>query len=86
MIRQPDTGRSPVVVVDDNPRKQGRSLMGVPVVGDISKLATVVRQHRAQEVLVAIPSANQELLNEIMQGAHLAGVPLKTLPPVRELF
>lgn len=86
MIRQPDTGRTPVAVVDDNPRKQGRSLMGVPVVGDISKLAAVVKQYGGQEVLVAIPSANQELLHEIMQGAQLAAVPLQTLPPVRELL
>lgn len=86
MLRRPDTGRRPVVVVDDNVRKQGRSLLGVPVVGGTGRLTEVVREHRAEEVLVAIPSATQELLNEIMRGAQRAEVPLKTLPPVRELF
>jgi FlaA1/EpsC-like NDP-sugar epimerase len=86
MRRQPDSDRVPVVVVDDDQRKQGRSMLGVPVVGDIANLPAVVRHFRADEVLVAIPSADQQLINEIMEGAELAGVPLKVLPPVRDLL
>lgn len=86
MVRRPDTGRRPVIVVDDNARKQGRSLMGVPVVGCTEQLEEVIRQHRVEEVLIAIPSATQQLLSEITRGAQQAGVPLKTLPPVRELL
>jgi FlaA1/EpsC-like NDP-sugar epimerase len=86
MVRRPDTGRCPVAVVDDNVRKHGRSLMGVPVVGSTARLAEVVKEYGAQEVLVAIPSATQELLGEIMRRAQAADVPVKTLPPVRELL
>ena len=86
MRRRPDNGRTPVVVVDDDSRKQGRLLLGVPVVGDIAHLDAVVKEYDAEEVLVTIPSANQELLNTIMHGADVANVPLKTLPPVRDLL
>lgn len=86
MRRQAEADRVPVAIVDDDPRKQGRSMLGVPVVGDIANLAMVVRHFRADEVLVAIPSADQQLINEIMEGAELAGVPLKVLPPVRDLL
>src|ERR687893_2027060 len=86
MRRQAETDRVPVAIVDDDPHKQGRSMLGVPVVGDIANLPEVVQDFRADEVLVAIPSADQQLINEIMDGAELAGVPLKVLPPVRDLL
>lgn len=86
MQRQSQPDRVPVVIVDDDPRKQGRSMLGVPVVGGIPTLHEVVRQFGADEVLVAIPSADQQLINDIMDRAELAGVPLKVLPPVRDLL
>jgi len=86
MQRRPDNGRTPVVIVDDDPRKTGRSLLGIPVVAGTETIGEVVREHRAEEVLVAIPSADQELLNTVIMGAELAAVPLKTLPPVRDLL
>ncbi|HEX5365627.1 MAG TPA: nucleoside-diphosphate sugar epimerase/dehydratase [Acidimicrobiales bacterium] len=86
MRRRGEGDRVPVVVVDDDPRKQGRSLSGVPVVGGTGELSAVVGRFGADEVLVAIPSADQQLINEVMEGADLAGVPLKVLPPVRDLL
>jgi FlaA1/EpsC-like NDP-sugar epimerase len=86
MRRHSEADHVPVVIVDDDPRKQGRSMLGVPVVGDIPNLPAVVAHYQADEVLVAIPSADQQLINEIMEGAELAEVPLKVLPPVRELL
>jgi FlaA1/EpsC-like NDP-sugar epimerase len=86
MRRQAETDRVPVAIVDDDPHKQGRAMLGVPVVGDIANLPEVVQYFRADEVLVAIPSADQQLINDIMVGAEMAGVPLKVLPPVRDLL
>jgi FlaA1/EpsC-like NDP-sugar epimerase len=86
MRNRGETDRVPVVVVDDDPRKQGRSLLGVPVVGDTDHLPAIVEYYGADEVLVAIPSADQHVINQIMEGAELAGVPLKVLPPVRDLL
>jgi FlaA1/EpsC-like NDP-sugar epimerase len=86
MRRPVHADRVPVVIVDDDPRKQGRSMLGVPVVGDIANLPAVVAHFRVDEVLVAIPSADQQVINNIMDAAELAAVPLKVLPPVRELL
>jgi len=76
MQRRPDNGRTPVVVVDDDPRKQGRNLLGTPVVGSLATLDAVVHEYRAEEVLVAIPSADQELIRFVIQGAEMASVPV----------
>ncbi len=86
MHRQVEQDRTPVVIVDDDVRKQGRSMLGVPVVGGIPNLDAVVEAYEVDEVLVAIPSADQQLMREIVHGAELAGVPLKVLPPVRDLL
>ncbi len=86
MLASPSSRRSPVVVVDDNARSHGRSLLGVPVVGGVATLDHVVRHFAAREVLVADPTADQSLLKTAMEGAERAGVPLKVLPPVHELL
>ena len=86
MLGSPASRRSPVVVIDDNVRSQGRSLLGVPVVGRVATLDQIVRRFDAREVLVADPNADQDLLNVAMEGAERAQVPLKVLPPVHELL
>jgi FlaA1/EpsC-like NDP-sugar epimerase len=86
MRRTTGSRLTPVVVVDDDPRKQERALLGVPVVGDTSHLAAIVERYRADEVLLAVPSAEQRLTVKVMEAAEAARVPLKVLPPVRELL
>ena len=86
MNRSASTGMTPVVIVDDDPRKQGRALLGVPVVGGTDRLERVLERYRAHEVFLAVPSADQELMKVVMHGAELAQVPLKVLPPVRDLL
>jgi FlaA1/EpsC-like NDP-sugar epimerase len=86
MKGSPAIGRVPVVVVDDDPRAHGRALLGVPVVGGVASLEHAVERFGAREVVVADPSADQNLLQVAMQGAERARVPLKVLPPVHELL
>jgi FlaA1/EpsC-like NDP-sugar epimerase len=86
MHRSSDIGLTPVVVVDDDARKQGRSLLGVPVVGDIDHLDRVIERFDADQVLVAMPSADQQLIRTVMKRAEVVRVPIKVLPPVRDLL
>jgi FlaA1/EpsC-like NDP-sugar epimerase len=86
MVRTPASGRTPVVIVDDDVRAHGRSLLGVPVVGSVADLDRVVARFQAREVLVSDPGADQTLLRRAMEGAERAKVPVKVLPPVHELL
>jgi FlaA1/EpsC-like NDP-sugar epimerase len=85
-MRRSERGPVPVLIVDDDPRKQGRSLLGVPVVGDTHHLEELVRRTRADQVLLAVPSADQQFVVVVMRAAESANVPLKVLPPVRDLL
>ncbi|HWM21855.1 MAG TPA: nucleoside-diphosphate sugar epimerase/dehydratase [Ilumatobacteraceae bacterium] len=86
MARSPMSRRYPVVVVDDDVRTHGRSLLGVPVVGSVANLERAIERFRAREVLVADPGADQILLRTAMEAAERAKVPVKVFPPVHELL
>lgn len=85
MLRTPEEQLLPVAVLDDDPSKQGRSLVGVPVIGGIGALHDAARVHGADAALLAIPSADAALVRRVARIADHAGLPLKVLPSVREL-
>lgn len=82
-------GRSihrPVALLDDDPLKSQLRLFGVDVRGTIADLPRVVRITGAEAVILAIPSADSDLVRMVDTLAHEAGVPLLSLPPVSKLF
>lgn len=72
--------------LDDDPKKIGKTIHGVKILGPISSLPTVVVEKRVQEILVAIPSAPPSLLRNIVSMASKLRVPVKTLPGIWELI
>jgi len=80
-----DSPGRPVAIVDDDPAKLGSRLSGVAVLGTIDDLPRLVREGRADEVILCIPSATRSLMRRILAGCREAGVPVKTLPTLAEL-
>ena len=76
----------PVGLLDDDPAKQRLSIMGVGVMGDRNAMAHAARKTGAQTLLIAVPSANAKTMGEIADQAADAGLDVKVLPPVNELF
>ena len=75
----------PVALVDDDPAKIGRRIDGLPIAGRIDELEQVARDHFADQVLLAIPTADSQLVQYVADVASLLQVPLKTLPTVEEM-
>ena len=86
LLRDPDSAYIPVGLIDDDPRKRKLRIMGVPVLGNRSQLLDAAKQCRADSLLIAMPSAGAELVTELSELARVAGLSVKVLPPVRELF
>jgi FlaA1/EpsC-like NDP-sugar epimerase len=86
MLRSPFSPYVPVALLDDDPSKRTLRVMGVPVAGNRQAMAEVVRRFSADAVLIAIPSANAELVRELTELAQPLNVDLKVVPPVVELF
>jgi FlaA1/EpsC-like NDP-sugar epimerase len=78
-------GLDPVGLVDDDRRKVGRRLHGVPVVGTRTAIPWLVDRLRADAVLLAIPSATDELVREVAALCEQAHATLKVLPSVHEI-
>ncbi len=86
ILRNPALGYSPIGLVDDNVRKRNMRLQGVRVMGTTKDLPRILRDHKPDEVIIAIPSAAGETRQEIVEACRDAGVPVKTLPAVHELI
>jgi FlaA1/EpsC-like NDP-sugar epimerase len=72
--------------IDDDPHKSGRSIHGVPVLGSVEGLSTVVENENIQEVLIAIPSASGEQMRRIVDICKNCGIDYKTLPGIGEII
>jgi FlaA1/EpsC-like NDP-sugar epimerase len=85
LLRNPSVGLRPVGLVDDDRRKLGRRLHGVPVLGPRTAIPRLVEQRQADLVLLAIPSATSEQVREIAALCEEAHVTLKLLPDVHDI-
>jgi FlaA1/EpsC-like NDP-sugar epimerase len=83
-LRAPDSGLIPVAVLDDDPRKHHLCLCGVPIIGGIDQLPVAVERFRAERALLAIPSADSELIRRVASAADAVELPVMVVPSVRE--
>src|SRR5256714_3299882 len=85
LLRDPSSLYLPVALLDDDPTKRHLRIMGVPVVGDRTRMAEAADEHQADTLLVALPSASAILIRDRSDLAHDAGLDIKVLPGAREL-
>lgn len=72
--------------VDDDREKQGMLLHKVPVLGTIDHLKGLVRKHKVEEIIVAIPSAHGKMLRRIVGACEKAKVAVKTIPGITDII
>jgi FlaA1/EpsC-like NDP-sugar epimerase len=77
---------TPIGFVDDDPRKRNTRLMGVRVLGTLDELPRVLREHRPDEVLIAMPSVSGDVRRRIVETAQQLRIVVKTLPGLYELI
>jgi FlaA1/EpsC-like NDP-sugar epimerase len=75
-----------VGLVDDDPNTWGLLLHGVPVLGSIEDLRTIVATHRVELLVIAITSASGAQMRRIVERCVDARVDLKILPSLPELL
>lgn len=70
-------GEQVVGFVDDDPRLARRRLQGVPVLGGLMEIESVLAKARPDTVLVTIPDAPRERLGLLIDACTLAEVPCR---------
>ncbi|UYN92879.1 MAG: polysaccharide biosynthesis protein [Anaerolineales bacterium] len=79
-------GLNPLAFLDDDPEKQGQRLHDIPVVGALKDLPVQAAALRAEEVIMAIPSAPGSVLRQAAELSRQAGLPYRTMPGLYELI
>jgi len=85
IMRSPDCGLRPIGIIDDNPKKIGRALGGVPILGGRSSLPDLLGKLDIDQVLLAVPSATSELVRDVAGACEKEDVRLRVLPSVNEV-
>lgn len=79
-------GYNVVGFLDDHPTKMGMKIHGIPVLGPVRNIGPVARSVKADEALIAIPSANSEQMRTIVAHCKESGIRFKTVPGMGELI
>jgi FlaA1/EpsC-like NDP-sugar epimerase len=84
ILDNPRVKYRPVGFLDDDPRKRGRSIHGVPVLAPITDIGTLPIQF--DEILIAIPSARGDVMRRIVDLCEKTGKRFRTIPKIDELI
>ena len=76
----------PVGFIDDNPVKRGSIIHGIKVLGGIDDIPEIVSKNNIQSIIVAFPSAREEVVKRAVEKGRKAGISkIKILPPLSEI-
>lgn len=74
-----------VCVIDSDPRKIGSKILGIPIVGNDSKIAWAAEHYDVQEIFIAIPSLAPAKKKAILDICKNTGCKLRILPSMTQL-
>lgn len=86
MLRDPSGRYLPVAVLDDDSEKQNLRVRGVPVMGTSSDVVRVIDEMDITSVLIAIPSAQREVIARVTSSANERGLVVRVLPTILDLI
>jgi FlaA1/EpsC-like NDP-sugar epimerase len=85
-IQRYPTGYQVVGFVDDEPMKWGDRIQGLEIIGGTIDLPAIAESVRAEELILAVPSAGPESLRRLVAICETAALPFKVLPGIREVL
>lgn len=76
----------PVGFVDDNPRRMGREIHGIPVVGNVADIARIVKEQSVDLIVLAVPSASPQETRRVVENCEHSGVAFRSVPQRQDLI
>lgn len=73
-------------MVDDDLKKTGQIIHGVPVLGNCESIGVFAKKYSIDEIIIAIPSAGGHELRRIVQLCQNTRIRFKTLPGLQDLI
>jgi len=72
--------------LDDDSLKHGKKIHGIPVLGYINDIKDAASKVKADEALIAVPSASSKQMRRIIELCDKSGLKYKTIPGMGELI
>jgi FlaA1/EpsC-like NDP-sugar epimerase len=82
----PELKSIPVAIVDDDKGKMGKKINGVPIVGQIGDIMSVVQRKRIDEIIIALPVFSNKIIDEIYNTCLRTNCKVKILPSFTQLI
>ena len=76
----------PVGYVDDDPGKHGHTLLGLPILGPLSKIKEIVDNFEISQLIIAMPSAPGPVIRHVVKAGLECGIPTLTVPSLSDLM
>jgi len=81
-----ELGYKVVAFIDDDKNKVGTEILGIPVLGGKEKIISAISEFRIDEVILAMPSANREIQQDISDICSKLSMKIKIIPGMYELI
>jgi FlaA1/EpsC-like NDP-sugar epimerase len=78
-------GLNVVGFLDDDQRLRGAQVHGIPVRGTIDKLPRVCREVGADLAIIAMPSATNQQMQQVVEVCEVSDIEFRTLPTLNDL-
>jgi FlaA1/EpsC-like NDP-sugar epimerase len=72
--------------LDDDPKKKGMKIHGIPVLGSLPRIHDMAYRDEMDEILIATPSANAKQMRRIIEACEGTGLKSRTTPGIGELI
>ncbi len=86
MLRHPEIGLIPVGFLDDSRNKQKQKILGLPVLGRVNSLRTVLNKMDVDELIIAMPSEDGDVIRRVVNEAQKVKLPSRTIPGLYDLI
>ena len=85
LIANKEAELSPVGFIDDNIKKHNLQILGIPVVGGVNQLESIVQRLHVDNIVIAIPSLSRKGLNAIFQECLKTKAKTQIIPMLEDL-
>lgn len=76
----------PVCALDDDPRKIGRAINGVRIVGKTSEAEKYAKEYKVDQIVIAMPSVPKKKLREIVFECQKTKCKIQSLPGIYQMI
>lgn len=72
-------------IIDDDPKKLGTYLQGIPVVGPKESIPAMAKKYNIEEIIVAIPTLQEKAQKELLEICQETACKIKILPGIYQM-